>query len=152
MDIMYCNKWWLKKRCPVGIYKVEEAYKRHTNGEPYSVVITENNVVKYVLDILKNCVIVRFMNEKILPYLIYEFQVVDKEDIFLKTASYYEYNTEKKEESIIFNFKKNGKIVIERRNFKTNEVEEKEITDDVNGNWDKYPGFGEYDMLLKEER
>lgn len=152
MEIIYCSKWWLKKKCALNVFKAEEACKKHNNGQPYSAVIIENNMVKYVLDIGGNYVIVRFMNSAVLPYLIYEFTVEEKGNIFLKIASYYKYDSEKKIESMTFNFQSNGKIMMEKRNFANDEVEEKVAIDDVKGNWDKYPKFGDYSSLLKEER
>lgn len=152
MQIIYCSKWWLKKKKPIDIFNVEEAYKLHSKGELYSVVIMENNIVKYVLDISSNYLIVRFMNDYILPYLIYEFKVVDKENIFLKVVSYYEYYLEKEIESIVFNFQYTGEVVIEKVNLKNGEMEEKIAITDVKKNWGKYPSFGDYTSLLQEKR
>ncbi|WP_229757526.1 hypothetical protein [Paenibacillus marchantiophytorum] len=46
--------------------------------------------------------------------------------------------------SMVMGFQENGHITMERRNAKTGESEEREVTESVEKNWEVYPLFGEH--------
>ena len=84
MELFYCSRWWIKKKKAVDILTEEEAKSRHDTGKVYTAVITSDDKIAYVIDILKDYIILRYMDENINPYLIYEFHKVCENDIFLK--------------------------------------------------------------------
>ncbi|GGI46391.1 hypothetical protein GCM10008018_16860 [Paenibacillus marchantiophytorum] len=45
---------------------------------------------------------------------------------------------------MVMGFQENGHITMERRNAKTGESEEREVTESVEKNWEVYPLFGEH--------
>ncbi|MCL1790602.1 MAG: hypothetical protein FWG40_04480 [Peptococcaceae bacterium] len=61
-------------------------------------------------------------------------------------------NTNKKAVGTTFKFDETGYILMEIWDYRTGEVEEKDIQSDVTSNWDKFPDFGIYEHLLKENR
>ena len=152
MGMYFCLKWWIRKKLPINIINTKKAEGMHRKKEIYSVVITKDNKVVNVLEIAKDYIIVRFMNENMHSYLIYEFHTKDDQRVFLKGAYYREYQEEKEIELTIYNFHENGYVFMEKQNLLTNEFEEREGQFNVESNWDKYPEFGKYDHLLKIER
>lgn len=152
MDKLYCKKWWYARKKPIDIMDEKVAYNNHINGNDYSVVISENEVVLYVLDISKNDIFVSYMNECGEKYLTYAFHREDKEKLFLNAAYYHTYEDDKEVETIVFGFDTNGEMSVLKRNLGSDVVEEKEAIVDVSVNWEQYPKFGEYDKLIVLER
>lgn len=155
MDILYCNKWWLKNNEPIGGYiDAETARKKHMAREDYVAVIKENDDIKYIVEFLNKWICVRFINDDGNMYLFYSFKPAEEDNIFLKGACYYgfENGNDEETEMIGFNFSENGEIFMEKNNYITGETIEKESVDDVSCNWDKYPEFGHYENLLVKER
>ncbi|KWX80753.1 hypothetical protein AML91_00355 [Paenibacillus jilunlii] len=54
--------------------------------------------------------------------------------------------------TMIFGFKENGYIAMEKRDFSTGKVLERESQGSVDNNWTVVPEFGDYLYLCKEER
>lgn len=148
MELFYCSKWWIKKKKAVGILTAEEAKSRHNTGKVYTAVITSDDKIAYVIDISKNYIILRYMDEKVNPYLIYEFHKVSESDIFLKGITYFRYEGEG-EEFYIFNFSTDGTVSMERKDNISNTMEERETTCDVSEQYGTFPEFGRYENLLK---
>ena len=153
MELTYYKKWFIREKKAINELSYEEAKEKHLKKEPYTVLVKDDNIIKYIIDIASRFILVNFMNDRLRPYLIYEFHVKENNKIFLKMASYYEYNEdEERTESILFNFSENGKIAMERRNLTNQEMEERDLDYSVDCNWDEFPDFGNYEHLLNEER
>jgi len=153
MELTYYKKWFIREKKAINELSYEEAKEKHLKKEPYTVLVKDDNIIKYIIDIASRFILVNFMNDRLRPYLIYEFHVKENNKIFLKMASYYEYNEdEERTESILFNFSENGKIAMERRNLTNQEMEERDLDYSVDCNWDEFPDFGNYERLLNEER
>ena len=90
-------------------------------------------------------------NENLENYLFYGF-VVKEGKLFLNTVYHYTYVNGEKLEHTLFNFNENGEMYIERRNLKTNEIEEREGVVDVTSNWEECPKIGHYSGVIKKER
>ena len=148
MELFYCSRWWIKKKKAVDILTEEEAKSRHDTGKVYTAVITSDDKIAYVIDILKDYIILRYMDENINPYLIYEFHKVCENDIFLKGITYFGYEGEG-EESYIFNFSTDGTVSMERKDNISNTMEERVTTCDVSEQYGTFPEFGQYEDLLK---
>lgn len=153
MKIVYCKKWSLFRKQPHDIITQQQARSRHEKGEPYTVVIYNSNSdsVRYVVDINLRFITVRFFNEEFENYLLYSFLKIDNK-LFLNTAYYYRFQNNQEIEHLYFNFKENGDMVTEKKDYLNNIVEETEAKVDVSVNWEAIPQFGEYQNLLKEER
>ena len=155
MRIEYCDQWSIIQKEPFNSIDIEKARQNHINKELYTAIILEDDVVVNTIEITDIYINVRFMNELATPYLSYVFDVKDDENIF-HTATYYTLYNEKgneKLETMAFSFSENGYTVMERRDLVTGEVDERYLDDDdVTSKWDKFPEFGKYEHLLREER
>lgn len=154
MNIAYCDKWSNVKKKPWKMIDENMAKLLHAKRQPYAAVLSENEQPRFVIDIANNSVSVNFFDNLIRKYLQYDFQEIEKGKLFLKTAIYWEYedDTDSKISGMIFGYQENGNIVMEIRNLKTGESEERETHDSVERNWEDYPTFGQYLYLCKEER
>lgn len=151
MKIVYCMEWSLFKKQPHNILSEQDAKERYKKEQSYVSVIYENKKVKHVIESDKMSISVRFYNDDLENYLLYGF--VKKEGkLFLNMAYYYTYKESKKVEHILFNFEENGEMFIEKRDFITGNVEEKDGVVDVSFNWEYYPNFGDYSGLIRVER
>ena len=63
MEIIYCKKWWFPRKKPIEIFNEETARNNHLSGEDYTVVLKQNDMVSYVVEMAKNDVFVHFMND-----------------------------------------------------------------------------------------
>lgn len=153
MKIVYCKKWSLFRKQPHNIITQQEAQARHNKGEAYTAVISNSNTdtIRYVVDINSRFITVSFFNKEFENYLVYGFMKTD-DKLFLNTAYYYRFQDGKEIEHIYFNFKENGDMITEKKDYINNIVEESEAKVDVSVNWESIPQFGEYQNLLKEER
>ncbi|MCL2399163.1 MAG: hypothetical protein FWC91_05375 [Defluviitaleaceae bacterium] len=154
MKIIYCDKWSNTRRKPWNIIDTSQAHKNHINKTPYTVLIQENDKIKVIVEFTKFYVSVNFLNEFLNSYLRYTFHLIDNDFLFLKVAYYYYYDEENHDmlEGTVFSFSENGYVTMVKRDYKTGEIEERELQNDVSANWEEYPGFGKYENLLKVER
>ncbi|EEK78350.1 hypothetical protein bcere0009_26780 [Bacillus cereus R309803] len=116
--------------------------------------LTEGERIKYVINVTKDWVSVGFYDDLVRKYLNYDFEVINDNRIFLRTAMYREYNdtNEKENTRLILNFCENGYTVMEKMDVNKRLVEEREVHDYVENNWDVFPDFGHYIHLCREER
>lgn len=150
MKILYCKKWWFHKQKPINILNEEIARSNHLKGEDYTAVLSQYGVIRYIIEISKADVFVNFIDDNERKYLTYTFHKKTEDKIFLSAAYYHYYETEK--ELLIFAFKENGKLYMEKRNLMNGEVDEREAVVDVSCNWEKIPEFGDYLNLIVLER
>ena len=151
MKIIYCKEWALFKKQPHDIITEQEAKNRYSKKESYVAVLYENNTLKYVVEIDGISETVRFYDDNLDNYLLYSF-VKKGENMFLNTAYYYCFKEGKKVEHVYFNFKENGEMVAEKRDYIEGRVEGSEGTVDVSCNWERIPDFGEYNSVIRIDR
>ncbi len=154
MKVYYCDEWSDIKKKPWNILDERTAYTCHQKHEPYTAVLTEDEKPQYIVNVTNEWVSVSFYDDFTRKYLNYDFEVMNDGKIFLRTAMYWEYDdeTDKEVSSLILGFREDGYIAMEKRDFTTGSVEEREINDTLERNWDVFPDFGQYIHLCKEER
>lgn len=154
MKIYYCDEWSDIRKKPWNMIDECKAYLCHQNNEPYTALLIEGERIKYVINITKDWVSVGFYDELVRKYLNYDFEVINDNRIFLRTAMYWEYNdtNEKEKTSMIFNFHENGYTVMEKVDVNRGLIEERENHDALENKWDVFPDFGHYIHLCREER
>lgn len=54
MEIIYCKKWWFPRKKSIEIFNEETARNNHLSGEDYTVVLKQNDMVSYVVEMAKN--------------------------------------------------------------------------------------------------
>lgn len=154
MQIYYCDEWSDIKKKPWNIFDEHTAYLQHQEKQPYTAILAENEKPEYIVNVTKEWVSVGFYDELTRKYLNYDFEVISAGKLFLRTAMYWEYDDETNKElnSLIIGFREDGYIAMEKRDFKTGSVEEREAKDTLEKNWDVFPEFGQYLHLCREER
>lgn len=67
---------------------------------------------------------------------------------------YWEYEDKTDTEicSLIFGFREDDNTAMEKKDFKTGSIMEREIFDTLEKNWDVFPEFGQYLHLCRKER
>lgn len=151
MEVIYCKKWWFPRKKSIDILNEETARNHHLAGEDYTVVLKQNGMVSYVVEMAKNDVLVHFMNDNEVNYITYAFHK-EHNKLFLNAAYYLNYEEEKVIELMVFGFKENGELCMEKRDLLSGEIEERETVVDVSCNWEDFPEFGNYTKLLILER
>ncbi|HEY2495008.1 MAG TPA: hypothetical protein VGI33_19125 [Paenibacillus sp.] len=154
MQIYYCDEWSDIKKKPWNIFDEPTASLHHQKKQQYTAVLTEGEKPKYIVNVTKEWVSVGFYDELTRKYLNYDFEIMSGGKLFLRTAMYWEYDEETDNElnSLIIGFREDGYIAMEKRDFKTGSVEEREAKDTLEKNWDVFPDFGQYLHLCREER
>lgn len=154
MDIIYCDRWAISKKKPWNIIEECDAKLRHEKKESYSAIVKDSNRITNIVEVTDKYISVYFLDEKLRSYLFYVFDIVKNNNVFLRTVTYYLYDDFEniKKECTMAKYEENGYIVIEQNNFITNVSTETDIIDDVSGNWDNFPNFGQYQSLCKKER
>ncbi|KWX88145.1 hypothetical protein AMQ83_08660 [Paenibacillus riograndensis] len=152
--VTYCDEWSGIKKKAWHVFDEEKAYLHHQQHQPYTAVLTDEGQPKYIINITSKWVSVSFYDHFVRKYLNYDFEVVEEAKLFLRTAIHwnYEHDTDKKLSTMIFGFKETGYIAMEKRDFNTGEVLERESQGSVDNNWTVFPEFGDYLYLCKEER
>ena len=67
-------------------------------------------------------------------------------------ANHWNYSNGEIIETILFNFKETGEMIVAKTNQLTNEVEEMESVVDVSSNWEEVVEFGQYQNVIRIER
>ena len=141
-------------RKPLNPLTSAEAAQRHASRQPYAALIGDADTPSHVVAFAGPWVTVSFLTAELQEYLLYSFKEVRPGELFLKQAIHREFDQASGEVSIatIFAFTEKGRMVAERQDMTTNETETRKAKTDPAPNWDRYPQFGTYDLLLREER
>lgn len=151
MNIIYCEEWSNIRKKPHKIISTEDAIIRNEKGEPYVAAIYVNDILERVISIDKESYSVGFYDENKLSYLFYDFSKIE-DKLFLHMVYHYEYMEGKIVQHTFFRFEEDGKMIAERMDYITNEVEEKEGEVDVSSNWEPIPSFGNYSSIMRKDR
>lgn len=176
MSVLYCEPRsalfsFGRKQMPPSLAE-EKARRRHERREAYEAVIGEPDHPRFVVclspnaasvhsDSVSRCkegkgdwVTVYFIDDQLRWYLKYDFKEIEPGKLFLTLAIFREFvgATNDVLTAKTFAFKEDGHILIEDRNVSTNSVEEREVTFSADANWEKYPDFGRYDHLCRDQR
>lgn len=149
--IVYGTEWLEDEKELVGILSVQEAEKKHKKKGIYVAVIYEDDSIKYVIEIYRGSVIVRFFNEDFENWLLYSFIEIDNK-LFQNLVWWWDYLDGRVIEHYMVHFKANGEMISEHWEFCTGETEDRKGVVDVSSNWEEFPEFGHYDGVIKVER
>ena len=131
-----------------------EARQRQEAGEPYVVVIGDEQAPFGIIEINRGFYGVSFLDDRKREYLLYNFEQVDDQRLFLKEAILREYAGEaaKPSAATAYRFQPDGTVTIESSSGAFNRSEVRETLTDVRTNWEDVPVFGSYDRLMRPER
>ena len=150
----YAQQWLVLDRKPLHVLTPEEARRRHASRAAYAALVGNPEQPTHVVSLAGPWVAVSFLDSDLREYLLYSFKEVRPGSLFLKQAIHREFLDDSGEVTCatIFAFGERGKILIEREDMKANQTETRKASADPAPNWERYPEFGSYDLLLREER
>lgn len=155
-QITYSDGWFRARRMPGDIWGEETAREHHEKREYYGVVIGDLESPECFIEINDGFILVGFLDDLKREYLKYQFDEIESNKIFLKEAQYWEYDgdTDEKIFSTRYCFTPSGKLIIEKTDIRTNDVEINEAKEriDVSTHYGDYPIFGHYEDIIRIER
>src|SRR5260370_19147405 len=155
METSYCERWVYRTQSVIESCPLSVAEQRHREGIPYTAILSEANVPRFIVEVAHNSVVVSFLDEHQGPYLQYAFQAVTAGRLFRTRAIYREYegSTNKLVEAQTFLFTLEGKQVITVQDRVHHTSKQQEADDvDMKSNWEDYPAFGQYASVCRAER
>jgi hypothetical protein len=154
-NITYGDSWFLAARRLSKSWEESQARTAHEQRKQYAAVISDGDRIVCVVTGHPNGFFVSFLDSLRREWLVFHFQNVAPERLFLSMLTKREYDGETKRvkhgESYIF--EPEGRIVIDSENFDTGQ-RTKEVMEgaDVSANWEAYPEFGDYRSITRLER
>ena len=161
--IYFCKSWAYSYKEAIGILTPKQAMALHNKGKEYTVLVDSDTHPSCVLTILHyqdrpKFIEVGFLDEWLRKYLVYSFEEIESNKLFLVQINYREYPDEDTDEviSAMLQFHHSNGIA-DCIEWFTDE-EGKEIQETFNKKVDlaplysSFPKFGEYDDLIRLER
>ena len=131
--------------------------KAHNDRQPYMITVGKDPLHPFCfLNIASDTFVIGFLAEYNRKYLQYLFVEKVPQKLFLCSATYYEFEGDKKDFwfRTDYNFNSDGTLIIVKSDLRTRQKERLTAQNkiDVSANWEDYPAFGCYDGLIKIER
>ena len=154
MNVTYCKSWFRALKEPTELWSLEKAEQAHGNRQPYGVLIGDPKAPTRFLEINNDFVGVGFLDDRLRESLTYQFQEIEPGKLFLSMVTYREFegDSDAVTSGTTYYFSTDGSIKIERESFDSHKLEMSESKEDVSGNYEDYPDFGQYDSLVRAER
>lgn len=133
---------------------VEQAREAHDKREPYAVCQMENEVPYRVATFDNKKVMVYFFDKMDREDVSYEFDEKEPGRLFLGLAVMREFkgDTLHVKSDCVMEFKPNGELYAENKDYATHDVESGNQVIDVTHNWEPYPAFGHYEGIFRSNR
>lgn len=127
MNVIYGDKWSNAKERPWNVISESAASILHHKRMPYIAMLSENEKLKFVIDIANESISIWFFDDLGRKYLQHDFQETEAGILFWGALMFWEYeeNTTSLNISMVFSFSKNGDLFMDTMNWKTNELVEK---------------------------
>jgi len=153
-NYFYCKSWFWAKKRPTEMWTEDQARKAHNDRKTYTVLVREVEHPYAVVEVANDFVALTFLDDLLRQSMSYHFTEVEPGKLFLSMVTHREFDGDTDEvrigHSYIFN--QDGGLIIRKRTFSPNGLEEANSSTDVSRNYEKYPDFGDYEHLLKVER
>lgn len=126
----------------------------HLEKRPYAVLIEDDIAPQCFLELCSDYVGVGFLDDHGREFLSYQFQEIEAGRLFLTMATHREYSGESDglKVATTYYFRTDGSLTVETEEFSTATISRKETQANVDGNWEDYPGFGNYDSIVRVNR
>jgi hypothetical protein len=154
--LTYVDRWSEKWPTEFEELDEDEARRRHDAGELYTVLLGDPESPSAYIEVRLGVgyVGVLFLDENGRNNLTYLF-AKDKTDdrLFLQQVSWRDYDEDGKiRNGTSYHFKRDGTIYSEEKDYEKQEAWKGEKQDDVSGNWEPVPEFGQYDSIARRDR
>jgi len=153
-SILYGKSWFRAKKRFTSTWNEEEAKSAHEKRQPYAAAVISSGVIRCFLEVNNEYFGVGFLDDRQREYLCYQFQEIQPGRLFLTMATHREYDGEsdRVKAGTTYYFKPDGRVTIESEDFGSTQLVTTETKRDVEGNWERYPNFGEYESVLRIDR
>lgn len=153
-SIHYGKSWFRAKKCLTLSWSEDAAKAAHEKRQPYAAAVISSGVVRCFLEVNNDYFGVGFLDDRQREFLSYQFQEIQPGRLFLTMATHREYDGESDhvKAGTTYYFKSDGTITIESEDFDSTQLVTTETKRDVEGNWEHYPNFGEYESVLRIDR
>lgn len=154
MEVSYAERWLISDKKPLNPLPRAKAERLHASRRAYVALLGSPERPSFVIAIAGPWVAVTFLDSDLRDYLVYSFKEIRPGVLFLKQAIHrvYAADSNHAREVTIFAFDESGHIVMEHQDLELQKVESREADADPSANWDRYPDFGDYEHLTREER
>lgn len=152
--VYYCKSWFRAKKRPTEIWTEEQGRVAHAAKKPYTVVVGAPESPSCFLEVNDKFVGVGFFDERLRESFYYAFKEVEPGRLFLSMATYREFDgaSDSVARGTTYVFDRHGTVKVTKQRFNPHSVEATEATTNVEGNYESWPEFGEYEALIKAER
>lgn len=154
LPLTYFERWHRHAKKPIGPLSEETARERHEALQPYVVVAGPQSAPLAFIEIAGDFCGVSFLDEWQREYLMYTFEALEQDRVFLREATHREFegSSDVVVRGTVYRFWPDGRMMIERAEqpFRRSSVDESSA--DVAHNWEKRPSFGRYGQLLRKDR
>jgi hypothetical protein len=152
--VTYYERWHRHAKAAVGPLAVEEAKRLDAAGEPYAVVLSDQDRPVCFVEVSEDCYGVSFLDRLQREHLMYSFEDVGDGKLFLSEAVYREFegDSDTVAKATIYRFSTDGRVQIEKGE---KPFQQAAVTDghtDVSRNWEPKPGFGDFTGLARKDR
>jgi hypothetical protein len=152
--VAYYEGWFRHAKKAVGPLRTDEARRLDSAGEPYAVVIGDQDQPECFIEVSSGIFGVSFLDALKREHLMYTFEDSGDGRVFLKEAVYREFDADSDTlaTATIYRFSPDGRVQVEKgeKPFRKAVMSEGQV--DVSRNWELRPVFGDYSRIIRRER
>lgn len=162
MKISYCEAYWPAANKIVRPLTELEAQELSMKRQLYTVLGYEGDKVCVTIKVSTSTIVLDFYDGEGRSKLTYVFSEYEKERIFLEKAVFRTYfengpcgakeDSDQLATADMYLFELDGRVNITKADYRTQTTETWDTEADISGNWDKFPSFGDYSILMRRER
>lgn len=132
----------------------EAAEVAHHEGRLYTVLVGSRDNPTNFIEVTSGAITVGFLDNHLREKMTYGFQLTSDGTLFLSMATYREFsgNSDTISSGTTYIFNEEGRVSIIAETFDPHFREESTSAVEIQGNYSRYPDFGEYGDLVKIER
>jgi hypothetical protein len=154
--VTYAERWLDGRPDEVEELDDAEARSRHESGELYTAILGDRESPRAYVDVRleKGFVGVHFLDDDGRNHVTYLFGKGDGDDrLFLEQAVWRQFDDDGEvARGDAYYFKRDGTIHLESKDYVNRTAERGDKHDDVSGNWEPVPEFGDYESIARLER
>jgi hypothetical protein len=152
-QVTFWEGWHRHAREPVGSLSAEQAERRERNGRLYLVLLGNPEQPRCFIEVNGDFFGVSFLDEKKREHLMYTFEELEPQKLFLSEAIYREFGASSTiVQGTAYRFTPGGQATVEHSEPPFNRSTITDVEIDVSKNWEPKPVFGDYASIARKER
>ncbi len=156
MSVSYAERWSNRKQEAINPLEEAAARERHEAGQPYVALLGKPQQPDAYVEVRLEVgfVGVHFMDAKCRNGMTYLFgRSNGNGQLFLEQIVRREYaDGDDVDQLETYFFEPPNLVTVEKKNYRTREIEQYNTTTDLSGNWEPIPTFGHYESIARMER